>query len=93
MNTKDSIILMLVAFVLGAIAFYNWSKRISFRILKTESGVNNVKEDVQSLEVNTDQTRLALACMIENQITQADSDQNRTPIGFKINNSKNGVEV
>jgi len=78
-------ILSLVAImVIGLIVYLvTREKDMNLRLTKVEGTLNNILN-------NSDQTRLALACMIQDQETVEVLDQeNRTPIGFKQGTSEN----
>lgn len=83
MNGKTVIILSII--ILIVIVFL---AEQNSRLIKMENKLADTNDNIRSLHSNTDQVRLVLATMIEDQqeaTTQADfaDFQNRQPIGFK----------
>ncbi|MEQ9166512.1 MAG: hypothetical protein RLO12_09665 [Fulvivirga sp.] len=77
MKTKDILVIvtLLLMALLAALALH--SKNLKLRLVKVENTLADVLD-------NSDQTKLALGYMIQNQLLeQTETSQKMTPIGFK----------
>jgi len=89
MNTKD--IMWLVVAILGALVVYSLlgSKLILTKMAGMETRINKMEDSMNTVVNHTQTTKLAMACVLEKSEPTKPVDENRSRIGFKLNQGNN----
>ena len=89
MKNKDILYVVMTLLIGLVIVLFKRDKKIHSRVDKVEDTLDDILNNSDEILNNSDQTKLALATMIQEQISMKANNTQRTPVGFEYGDRKN----